>query len=76
MLQNTSVCFIVLTATSANPLASLLGYRLTRGEDMIINNTYLQEASKKELLDAIDYLIMEYVVADMCDYSKEPDETQ
>ena len=41
---------------------------------MIINNIYLQQASKKELLDAIDHLIMEYAVADMCEHSKEPDE--
>ena len=78
MGQNTSLCIIVLTATCANPLASLPGYRLTRGEDMIINNIYLQQASKKELLDAIDHLIMEYAVADMCETepSKGTNETQ
>ena len=74
MLQNTSLCYIVLTVTRANSLAFLPGYRRTRGEDMIINNIYLQQASKKELLDAIDHLIMEYAVADMCEHSKEPDE--
>jgi hypothetical protein len=42
----------------------------------IINITYLKQASKPELLDAIDHLIMEYAIADMCDYSKEPDEAQ
>ena len=45
---------------------------------MIINTIYLQQASKSELLDAIDQLIMEYAVADMCEIppSKEADETQ
>ena len=43
---------------------------------MIINTSYLPQSSKKELLDAIDHLIMEYAIADMCDYSKDPDETQ
>ena len=45
---------------------------------MIINTTYLQQASKKELLDAIDHLIMEYAVADMCETepSKGTNETQ
>ena len=78
MLQNTSVCFIVLTATRANPLTFLPGCRLTHGEEMIINTTYLQQASKKELLDAIDHLIMEYAVADMCETepSKGTNETQ
>ena len=78
MEQNTSLCCIVLTATRANPLAFLPGYRLTRGEEMIINTTYLQQASKKELLDAIDHLIMEYAVADMCETepSKGTNETQ
>jgi hypothetical protein len=44
----------------------------------IINSTYLKQASKRELLDAIDHLIMEYAVADLCEIepSKEPDETQ
>ena len=47
-------------------------------EVMIINTIYLQQASKSELLDAIDQLIMEYAVADMCEIppSKEADETQ
>ena len=78
MLQNTSLCHIVLTVTRANSLAFLQGYRRTRGEDMIINTTYLQEASKKELLDAIDHLIMEYAIADMCETepSKGTNETQ
>ena len=43
---------------------------------MIINTSYLPQSSKKELLDAIDHLIMEYAIADMCDFSKEGDETQ
>lgn len=34
---------------------------------MIINTFYLQQATKSELLDAIDQLIMEYTVADMLD---------
>ncbi len=34
---------------------------------MIINTSYLQQATKSELLDAIDQLIMEYAVADMLD---------
>lgn len=45
---------------------------------MIINTVYLPQASKKELLDAIDQLIMEYAAADLCEIapSKEADETQ
>ena len=55
-----------------------IGYR-TREKDgaMIINTTYLQQATKTELLDAIDQLIMEYAVADMLDIgSKDNNDTQ
>ena len=41
---------------------------------MIINTVYLQTASKKELLNAIDHLILEYAIADLLDL--DPPETQ
>jgi hypothetical protein len=41
---------------------------------MIINTVYLQTASKKELLHAIDQLILEYAIADLLDLG--PPETQ
>lgn len=55
-----------LDAPSGRHRSLTLGYRRRRG-DLIINTTDLRQATKSELLDAIDQLIMEYAVADMLD---------